>query len=121
MTGCYTLQANRSKFNRYNVDPTCPNCKSAPEDRKHFILKCSSTERIRGKYLPKIRNFIDESDKILDLENIDILLQLIIDPSTFYHEKRHLPILDQLEKTTRDMIYDIHLIHTKLMRAYNPQ
>ena len=25
-----------------------------------------------------------------------------------------------LEKTTHDMIYDIHLIHTKLMRAYNP-
>jgi len=69
-------------------------CKSAPEDRKHFILQCSSTERIRGKYLPKIRNFINESDKNLDLENIDTLLQLIINPSAFYHEKRHLPILD---------------------------
>jgi hypothetical protein len=65
--------------------------KSAHEDRKHFILQCSSTERIRGKYLPKIRNFINESDKNLDLENIDTLLQLIIDPSAFYHEKRHLP------------------------------
>ena len=85
------------------------------------ILQCSSTERIRGKYLPKIRNFINESDKNLDLENIDTLLQLIIDPSAFFHKKRHLPILDQLEKTTRDTIYDIHLIHTKLMRAYNPQ
>ena len=70
LTGCYTLQANRSKFNQYKVDPTCPICKSAPEDRKHFILQCSSTERIRGKYLPKIRNFINESDKNLDLENI---------------------------------------------------
>jgi hypothetical protein len=55
LTGCYTLQANRSKFNQYKVDPTFPICKSAPEDRKHFILQCSSIERIRGKYLPKIR------------------------------------------------------------------
>ena len=120
LTGCYTLQANRSKFNQYKVDPTFPICKSAPEDRKHFILQCSSIQRIRGKYLSKIRNFINESDKNLDLENIDALLQLIIDPSAFYHEKRHLLILDQLEKTTRDTIYDIHLIHTNLMRACNP-
>ena len=63
LTGCYTLQANRSKLNQYKVDPSFPICKSAPEDRKHFILQCSSIERIRGKYLPKIRNFINESDK----------------------------------------------------------
>jgi hypothetical protein len=99
LTGCYTLQANRSKFNQHEVDPTCPICKSAPEDRKHVILQCSSIERIRGKYLSKIINFINESDKNIDLEkNIDTLLQLIIDPSAFYHEKRHLPILDQLRR-----------------------
>jgi len=54
LTGCYTLQANRSKFNQYKVDPTFPICKSAPEDRKHFILQCSSIERIVVNIYPRL-------------------------------------------------------------------
>ena len=106
-------QANRSKFNQYKVDPTCPICTSAPEDRKHFILQCSSTERIRCKYLPKIRNFINETWiwKILIHFFNSLLIQVL------FIMKRDIYPIDQLEKTTRDMIYDIHLIHDKSIQS----
>lgn len=44
LTGTYTLQSNRAKFNQHDVDPTCLLCKEGPENRQHFILTCKSTE-----------------------------------------------------------------------------
>jgi hypothetical protein len=93
LTGCYTLQANRSKFNQYNVDPTCPICNWNQLMKTGNIL-FFNVHQLRESVVNiyhKIRNFINESDKNLDLENIETLLQLIIDPIAFYHEKRHLP------------------------------
>ena len=36
LTGTYTLQSNRAKFNQYKVSPTCQLCKVDPETREHF-------------------------------------------------------------------------------------
>ena len=44
LTGTYTLQSNRAKFNQHDVDPTCLLCKEGPENRQHFILTCKLTE-----------------------------------------------------------------------------
>ena len=38
LLGVYTLQANRHRFNQYDVEPICPLCKTEAEDRVHFIV-----------------------------------------------------------------------------------
>jgi hypothetical protein len=35
LTGTVTLQANKSRFNQYLVEPTCPLCTKVAKDRKH--------------------------------------------------------------------------------------
>ena len=47
LTGTYTLQANRHKFNQYEVNKTCELCKLETEDRQHFILNCTALEEPR--------------------------------------------------------------------------
>ena len=38
ISGSYILQTNRARFNQNKVNPTCPLCKSAPEDLPHSLL-----------------------------------------------------------------------------------
>lgn len=47
LTGSYILQANRSCFNDYEVDPTCKMCEKEADDIEHFIARCESLEHIR--------------------------------------------------------------------------
>ena len=54
LTGTYTLQANKHKYNQHEVDKTCELCKSETEDREHFILGCSALDEARQKHLPKL-------------------------------------------------------------------
>ena len=116
LTGSYTLQANRSKFNQHDVNPLCPLCKKDIEDRKHFILKCESTDIPRQKYLPKIQTIIRDFDLLIRSEDSEQLLQFIIDASDFVpnYSGKNQQVLDIIEKLTRDLIYDIHRTHLQL-------
>ena len=51
ITGTYTLQANRAKFNQYSVSSTCILCKSESDDRIHLVLHCTTYTHIRDKHL----------------------------------------------------------------------
>ena len=55
VSGSYILQATRARFNQNRVIPTCPMCKSAPEDLPHFVLACPSLSTPRDKLLPRIK------------------------------------------------------------------
>ena len=39
LTGTYTLQSNKAKFNQFCVNPQCPLCKKLPGTREQFIEK----------------------------------------------------------------------------------
>ena len=54
LSGSYILQGNRARFNQNKVDPTCPLCKSSPEDLPRFVLACRSLSTPRKKLLRKI-------------------------------------------------------------------
>ena len=47
LTGTYTLQSNRAKFNQFNVSPICQLCNKHPETREHFLISCESLKNIR--------------------------------------------------------------------------
>ena len=116
LTGTYTLQANRSKFNQYSVDPTCPLCGKESENRKHFILFCTVTEAARTKFLQKIINKISTSSVTnVDTQDDDTLLQLIIDCSALLMGSQYNDLRNEVETLSRELIYSLHVLRTRLM------
>ena len=55
LSGSYILQSTMARFNQNQVNPTCPLCKSAPEDLPHFVLACPTLDKPRRKLLPRIQ------------------------------------------------------------------
>ena len=41
LTGSFTIQANIANFNKYTVNPTCKLWNAEPEDRQHFLARCT--------------------------------------------------------------------------------
>ena len=78
LTGCYILQSNRAKCNQYEIDLTCPLCHDGPEDREHFLFKCSALNYPRDNHLQKIINTINHSSLNIQI-NSDNMIQLILD------------------------------------------
>ena len=116
LTGTYTLQANRAKFNQYEVDPTCPLCQKGSENRKHFILLCPVTEAARVKFLLKIINIISTSTVTnVDVQDDDILLQLIVDCSALIIGTQYNSLRYDIETLSRELIYSIHVLRTRLV------
>ena len=60
LTGTYTLQSNRAKFNQYNVSPICQLCNKNPETREHFLTCCETLQNIRSVYHSKIRSLFED-------------------------------------------------------------
>ena len=65
----YTLQKDRSKFSKHSASPTCQLCKSEPEDRLHFLVKCKALEEIRTPFINILRCYlIDIRDRPFNLK-----------------------------------------------------
>ena len=115
LTGTYTLQANKHKYNQHEVDKTCELCRAGTEDREHFILSCTALHEARQKHLPKLLELIPEL-----AESNDSLLQCILDSS---HED--LALLSQnlrqktklIEPITRSLLYELHVQRTRILAS----
>ena len=115
LTGTYTLQANRSKFNQYTVDPTCG---KGIENQTHFILLCPVTETARTKFKQKVIDRMNSSTVThLDVQNDDILLQIIVDRSALIVGLPYSGLRHEVETLSRELIYNVHVLHTRLMTA----
>ena len=57
MTGTYKLQAHESMYNPA-VSDTCPRCGEGTEDRRHFLVVCTSLTMAREPYLSHIRRMM---------------------------------------------------------------
>ncbi|WAR07892.1 hypothetical protein MAR_017850, partial [Mya arenaria] len=85
LTGTYTLQANKHKFNQHLVNPTCTLCNLGPEDREHFLTHDTITNNptlltqcILDCSAPTIRDIIgNNSETLLQVERIS--RQLVYD------------------------------------------
>ena len=118
LTGTYTLQANRSKFNQYTVDRTCPLCGKGIENRKHFTLLCPVTETARTKFKQKIIDRMNSSTVThLDVQNDDILLQIIVDCSALIVGPQYGDLRHEVETLSRELIYNVHVLHIRLMTS----
>ena len=118
LTGTYVLQANRARFNQYEVNPTCTICKEEPENRLHFILRCKQLDDNRRYQLNRIKQLLHDiySPDIADaiIEDQNILLQVILDCShPSLQGLADNPPLESLgteiEPMSRSLCYGLHL------------
>ena len=59
LTGTYTLQSSRARFNQFDVNPQWPLCKKNPKTSEHFLANCDALKEIRNPYLNKIRTLFN--------------------------------------------------------------
>ena len=120
LTGTYTLQSNRAKFNQYNVSPICQLCNKDPETREHFLTCCESLQNIRSVYHSKIRSLFEpSSDKINSLlDDPARCTQLLLDSSHSDIKNTLQPNstqISELELYSREFIFKIHVKRTKIL------
>ena len=122
LTGTYVLQANRAKFNQFEVNPTCLMCSAEAEDRIHFILRCKVLESSRKFYLNKLKccllQHYTEETVVKILNDEQILFQLIMDST---HPKLHCIDTDfaklswEIEPIARSLCYCLHTRRSAIM------
>ena len=120
LTGTYTLQSNRAKFNQYNVSPTCQLCNKNPETREHFITVCESLKNIRLVYLNKIRSLFEHSSVKINslLADSARCTQLLLDSSHPDINNILQPDSSEtefLELYSRELLFKLHLERTKIL------
>ena len=85
VTGTDIVQSLRSKFNQYQIDPTCPLCYVEDEDITHMILQCSALHPARKDPFQKLNDYIISKTDInfwrSYFSNKENLVKLIIDCS----------------------------------------
>ncbi|MCW4345831.1 MAG: reverse transcriptase family protein [Candidatus Thiodiazotropha endolucinida] len=118
LTGTYILQANRSCFNQYAVDPTCKVCQAEPEDREHFIARCQPLEYVREPYRQRLKNVFMDRIPNMKLDS-SLFTQLILDCSmvvNMYPCKEINPDFDIIELWSRELIYKLHNTRLRLLK-----
>ena len=115
LTGSYILQANRSCFNQYAIDPTCKLCKKEPEDREHFIARCWSLEHIRCSYRQKLVHILNDSSLSV-MSDSALFTQITLDWSVVVQEYCVKDVdSDKIELWSREMISKLHYARLRLL------
>ena len=115
LTGAYILQANRSCFNQYAVDPSYKLCLKEPEDREHFIARCDSLEHVKKPYRQKFNMIFNN---IIPSQSIDsiVFTKLVLDCSMVVHEDV-LEKIDshKIELYSRELLAELHYTRIGLL------
>ncbi|CAG2257637.1 unnamed protein product [Mytilus edulis] len=116
ISGTYTLQADRAKFNGNRTSSLCPLCFKQSEDLMHFLIKCNSLEGVRRKFIMLLRNLLNDKINALlvdDLFNFeDNLLQLIVDCTKFQFLKQ---LWTTIERLSSSLCFGLHQKRTSLL------
>ena len=118
LTGTYILQTNRSRFNQFNVNPTCGLCLSHPETREHFISQCISFSDIRKRFITKAADVLQVNSEVLTALDPAQFTQLCLD-CTHPNLQKDLKIsykdIQKLELHIREYIFKIHFKRSKIL------
>ena len=109
LTQTYPLLDSRFKMKKSNTD-ICPLCQEGTEDTEHFLVKCRSLKGVRANYSGKITYLLPTE---LSISLTQALLDSNILMRTHPGEKID---MEQVEKTSRDMIFALHLKRTDMMK-----
>jgi hypothetical protein len=78
VTGTYTLQTNRNKYNQHGVDKCCPLCKAPVEDQEHVLVHCPAYMDKRKEAIASITPALADSNLVLSNRK---WTQLFLDPT----------------------------------------
>ena len=127
VTGTYSLQAHRSKFNQFDVKPTCLLCDEGPETREHFLTTCEKLDAYRSIYTDKIRDVLSKNLGSSDIDDImnsrEGLTQLLMDCTSDVITSDY-PLLSEdareLELLSQKLIYALHLTRKRMLSILAP-
>jgi hypothetical protein len=112
LTGTYTLQANKARFNQNKVDPTCLLCNESAETREHFVTTCTKLKKTRDQFLLLLKEKADVMypNSWSYLSSTPQLLTHFILDSTYFatYPNLHAPC----EPITRMLLYRLHTIRS---------
>lgn len=118
LAGVYTLQYNRSKFNR-QTSSICPLCGKVVENLEHFVMYCEITEPVREHFIVSLRSVLMNIDS--DIENLfhdeEIFIQLILDvtnpkiPMVLQTEE----LITKIEAISRGLVFALHRKRCEVM------
>ena len=128
MTGTYRLQTHELVYNRSNANMSsnCQLCKSAPEDRCHFLLECPATEESRRLHTQELAASCEENGIHWQSLSNDQKLQLLLDVTHYIPaaDIRHTPATAStwlaIERAARDLIHHLHLTRWKMLEVTLP-
>ena len=107
LTGTYTLQSNKAKFNQHKVSPTCQLCESGPETREHFLATCSTLQNYL--FLSKIKIVFNNSSEINAVLRDPVLCTHLLDSS---NSSVNLILQPNNQQTTQIELYSRELMFT---------
>ena len=114
LTGIYILQANRTNFIPYAVDPMCKMCNSESEDREHFLARCTSLESVRRHYREKLHNLVITT-QINQLDDTKLFTQLVLHRILHRVQCISEHRQSQIELWSRKYIHRLHYSRLKLL------
>ena len=109
LTGSYTLQSNRARFNNNSVDPTCMLCGSEDEDTVHFLTACPSLAATRQKFTTRLQQiFLSHVWDTLAIDHVTFTHTLL--DSNFAASEGIISVDDipQWELYTRTLCFYLH-------------
>ena len=122
LTGTYTLQANRARFNQNEVDGTCRLCSKDIETREHFIATCEALEHLRKDYNIKVAMLLKIQPQLITQLDRDHYTQMTLDP---LHPSLPLELrptdeaLPQMELRSRELIFSLHKTRTHILANFS--
>ena len=126
LCGSYVLQANRHKFNKSEVDPTCVLCKRSEENIEHFLLTCSSLSTVRDPILKDIQSELENSQNIRFFnlsvkDQIQIILDctILMNNTKVKHRKQKLQTLSKLEYFNRKLVHSLYSMRYQSLKKLN--
>ena len=116
VTGTYLLQIHKCKFNKSEIDPTCPLCRSGSETLEHFLINCNCLHDARKEKFEELKLKIVSECGLLAWNKIkvnDKFICALIADCQILAARNFLPankteLLLSIETITRELVYNLH-------------
>ena len=119
LTGSYTLQSNRARFNNNSVNPTCLLCGTEDEDTVHFLTACPSLAATRQKFTTRLQQIcLSHVWDTLAVDHVTFTHTLL--DSNFAVSEGIISVDDipQWELYTRTLCFYLHTHRSRMLEQY---
>ncbi len=128
ITGSYILQAQRARFNQFDVKPECLLCGREPETRTHFLITCQSLQQHRTPHLTQIEGILkekcDNPQTVHELCNDPLKCTALLLDCTAVTITSHIILtkdaIAEIEKISQRLIFSLHQARMNMLAILAP-